>query len=157
MSAVPTDTVLRLERDVRVSAEHLWRGWTDPSVLVQWFTPAPWRTTEAEVDCRPGGIFRTVMEGPDGERNEGAGCILEAAPGRRLVWTSALLPGYVPAPAVEGDFVFTAVIEMEPRDGGARYRATLFHSTPEDARRHSEMGFEAGWSAALDQLVALTD
>lgn len=146
---------LVLDRVVPTAAEDLWRGWTDPATLMRWFTPVPWRTTEAEIDPVAGGIFRTVMEGPDGERNEGTGCVLEAVPNRRFVWTSALEPGFVPVAPPEEGFLFTAIIEFEPVDGGTRVRATARHRTAEDAAVHAEMGFEEGWGAALDQLVAL--
>ena len=149
----PTDLVL--ERVVPITAEQLWRGWTDPEVLVRWFTPKPWVTTEAEIDPVPGGIFRTVMCGPDGERNEGAGCVLEAVENRRFVWTSAMSPGFRPvAPSTDG-FLFTAILEFTPTPGGALYRATARHATPSDAAAHAAMGFESGWGAALDQLVEL--
>ncbi len=151
----PFDLVL--ERVVRTSAADLWRGWTEAEVLKKWFTPAPWVTTDAEIDPVPGGIFRTVMQGPDGERNEGSGCVLEAVQARRFVWTSALGPGFVPAAPVEDGFHFTAIIEFLPASGGTLYRATGRHSSEADARAHAEMGFEAGWGAALDQLVALFD
>ena len=32
------------------------RAWTEPELLVQWFTPKPWETPIAEVDLRPGRI-----------------------------------------------------------------------------------------------------
>lgn len=152
-----TDPALDLafERVVAVSAADLWRGWTDPALLTQWFTPAPWVTLEAEIDARPGGIFRTVMAGPDGERSEGAGCVLVAEPGRRLVWTSALGPDFRPNPVSDEGFAFTATIEFTEDADGTRYRATVRHASAEDAATHAEMGFEAGWGAALDQLVAL--
>ncbi|NDD98203.1 MAG: polyketide cyclase, partial [Actinobacteria bacterium] len=35
---------LSFERFVDASARHLYDGWTRPELLVQWFTPAPWRT-----------------------------------------------------------------------------------------------------------------
>jgi uncharacterized protein YndB with AHSA1/START domain len=147
---------LRLERVVPVEAAALWRGWTEPARLVQWFTPAPWVTTEAEVDLRPGGTFRTVMRGPDGETGEtAAGCVLEVVPQRRFVWTSSLGPGFRPVERVEGALPLTAVIEFEPVDGGTRYRATARHGSEADARLHAEMGFAVGWGAAFDQLVAL--
>ena len=146
---------LSFERIVPVPPAHLWRGWTDADLLVKWFTPAPWVTSEAEIDARPGGIFRTVMEGPDGERNEGTGCVLEAVPDRRFAWTGALAPGFRPQPAPEGGFLFTAVVEFEPQGTGSRYRARVLHVGEADARQHATMGFEAGWGAALDQLVAL--
>lgn len=151
------DLDLVLERVVRHSAHDLWRGWTDPALLVQWFTPAPWRTLEAEIDAQPGGVFRTVMAGPEGERNEGTGCVLVAEPGRCLAWTSSLGPGFRPQAADEAGFVFTAIVEFEEADGGTRYRATVRHGNPDDARQHADMGFEAGWGAALDQLLALLD
>lgn len=155
LSGNPSD--LLLEREVPVAVEHLWRGWTDERVITKWFTPKPWVTTEAEIDLRPGGVFRTVMKGPDGEVNEAAGCVLEVVPLRRFVWTSALGPGFVPVESAPDGFLFTAIIEMEPVTAGALYRATARHSNVADASAHADMGFHAGWEAALDQLVALAD
>jgi uncharacterized protein YndB with AHSA1/START domain len=151
------DPILDLwfERVVPVAPADLWRGWTEPDLLTRWFTPAPWVTLEAEVDARPGGIFRTVMAGPDGERSEGAGCVLVAESGRRLVWTSALGPGFRPAPPADDGFAFTAEVSFTASGSGALYTAIVRHSTAGDARTHADMGFEAGWGAALDQLVAL--
>lgn len=148
----PIDLVL--EREVPISPEQLWKGWTDATILTRWFTPAPWITEGAAIDPVPGGIFRTVMSGPNGERNEGSGCVLEAVENRRFVWTSALGPGFRPVVANEG-FLFTAILEFEPTSVGTMYRATARHATAEDAASHADMGFEAGWGAALDQLVAL--
>jgi uncharacterized protein YndB with AHSA1/START domain len=95
------------------------------------------------------------MAGPDGERSEGTGCVLVADPGHRLVWTSSLGPGFRPLPATDEGFVFTAEVSFVAAEAGALYTATVRHATAEDATTHAEMGFEAGWGAALDQLVAL--
>ena len=153
MSPLPP-TALVLERIVPLSPAQLWKGWTDAAILTKWFTPAPWITQEAEVEASPGGIFRTVMCGPGGERNEGSGCVLDAVEDQRFVWTSALGPGFRPVVANEG-FLFTAILEFAPTSDGTMYRATARHSTAADAASHADMGFEAGWSAALDQLVEL--
>jgi len=142
-------------REVPITPAQLWQGWTDRETLLRWFTPAPWVTTDAEIDPRPGGIFRTEMRGPAGERNGGTGCVLEAVRDRRFVWTSALGPGYAPVARPEVGFLFTAVLEFAPAPAGATYRATARHTTQADADEHARMGFEAGWSAALAQLVAL--
>ncbi len=146
---------LVLERVVPIRPASLWRGWTDPAILVQWFTPKPWVTVEAEIDPVPGGVFRTVMCGPNGERNEGTGCVLEAVRDQRLVWTSAMEPGFRPVAHSTEAFLFTAILEFLPVDGGTLYRATARHSTPADATQHAGMGFEEGWRAALQQLVEL--
>jgi len=143
---------LVLERVVDVSPELVWEAWTRPEHLREWFVPKPWTTTECEIDLRPGGIFRTVMQSPDGEAHPGVGCYLEVVPRERLVWTAALLPGYRPAP--DPDLSFTAIITLQPEGSGTRYTATAIHKAPDDRKRHEEMGFHEGWGTALDQLVA---
>jgi uncharacterized protein YndB with AHSA1/START domain len=145
---------LVLERVVDLTPEQLWDGWTKPEHLVHWFTPAPWTTVEADTDVRPGGIFRTVMCSPEGDRNEGNGCYLEVVPHSRLVWTAALGPGFRPNDFSQGGFPFTAVLTFEPVEGGTKYTARVMHATAEANTTHAEMGFIDGWGAALDQLVA---
>jgi uncharacterized protein YndB with AHSA1/START domain len=151
--ALDPELDLELTRETDVAPELVWRAWTEPELLVQWFTPKPWETPVAEVDLRPGGKFRTVMRGPDGEENDNQGCYLEVVPNERLVWTGALGPGFRPQP---GPMPFTAVIELERTpSGGTKYRTIAMHQDPEGRKAHEEMGFHDGWGAAFDQLVAL--
>ena len=126
-----------------------------PELLTQWFTPAPWRTIECEIDLRPGGIFRTEMRGPQGQAISNSGCYLEIVPGRKLVWTGALGPGYRPRSAPAGSFLMTAVITLEPEGAGTRYTALVIHADAQARATHEQMGFHAGWGKALDQLVEL--
>jgi uncharacterized protein YndB with AHSA1/START domain len=152
---------LVLERIVDVPRELVWKAWTEPEHLKKWFTPAPWTTVDCEIDLRPGGIFRTVMRSPDGEEFDGgAGCYLEVIENEKLVWTSALEPGYRPARQSatcpgEEDMPFTAVILLEPHGNGTKYTAIAIHRDQAGRDRHETMGFRDGWGAALDQLVAL--
>ena len=149
---------LVLERVVDVPRELVWAAWTQPEHLKQWFTPKPWRTVDAEIDLRPGGIFRTVMRSPEGEDFPNEGCILEVVPNEKLVWTGALGPGYRPrsSPALSRvPFLFTAVITLAPHGSGTRYTALVVHADAEGRDKHAQMGFHQGWGAALDQLVEL--
>jgi uncharacterized protein YndB with AHSA1/START domain len=148
-------TELVLQRVVAVAPELVWAAWTQPEHITKWFTPAPWTTPEAEIDLRPGGVFRTVMSGPDGERRDNIGCYLEVVENRRLVWTTSLGPGYRPNDYSTGGFPITATLTFEPNGTGTTYTATVQHATPQDCASHAEMGFTDGWGAALDQLVAL--
>jgi uncharacterized protein YndB with AHSA1/START domain len=148
---------LLLERTADVPVDLVWKGWTDPEMLKQWWTPAPWKTVEAEVDLRPGGIFRTVMLSPEGQKFPNLGTYLEVVPGRSFVWTTALMPGLRPQEkSVLGDILFTAVITFEKTaSGGTKYTARVMHQTEEHAKKHTEMGFVEGWTAVWEQLVAL--
>lgn len=152
--AKPDDRLdLVLQRVVDVPPHLVWRAWTEPEHLKPWFCPAPWRAVEAEIDLRPAGIFRTVMRGPAGEEFGGAGCYLEVVPNRRLVWTSALGPGYRPSQGYPGVPHFTAIITIEPHGNGAKYTALAMHGDEDSRNKHAEMGFTEGWGKALDQLV----
>lgn len=146
---------LLFERIVDVPAELVWRAWTEPEHLKHWFTPAPWRTSECEIDLRPGGLFRTVMRSPEGEEQRNLGCYLELVPNRKLVWTNALERGYRPR-RDDGklQFVFTATLLLEPHGSGTKYTAILMHRDEAGRDRHESLGFQAGWGEALEQLVA---
>lgn len=145
---------LVLERVIDVPPAAVWKAWTDPATLMTWFTPAPWKTIECEIDLRPGGIFRTVMQSPDGTTFPNVGCYLEVVPNERLVWTGALLPGYRPAVVTGLPFTFTGIISLAPEGNGTRYTARVMHSDEAGTKAHAAMGFHTGWGAALDQLVA---
>ena len=146
---------LVLSRVVDLPPERIWTAWTQPEHIKAWFTPAPWKTVECELELRPGGMFRTVMRSPEGENFPNQGCYLEVVPHRKLVWTDALQAGFRPAPLDEKlGFHFTAAILLEPEGAGTRYTAVAMHTDAASKGKHEAMGFHPGWGAALDQLVA---
>lgn len=145
---------LVFERTVEVSPELVWAAWTQPEHVKKWFTPAPWQTVDCEIDLRPGGIFRTVMRSPEGQEHANVGCYLELVENRKLVWTSALKPGYRPHDTSRFPFVFTAILAFEPHGAGTKYVARVLHGDELGRKKHEEMGFHAGWGKALDQLVS---
>lgn len=141
-------SVHELSIELRMAAppEAVWRAWTEH--LAEWFAPAPWKTVRAELELRPGGRFHAVMEGPDGERvDNGAGVILEVVPERRVVFTDALGPGWMPRKPF-----MIAAIELTPDGDGTLYRATVRHWDAGSKKAHEDMGFQAGWSKVAGQL-----
>ena len=149
------DRTLSFTRHIKASPANVWRCWTEPELLKQWFAPKPVQTTEAEMDARPGGGFRIVMVIPDhGTMAGDAGCVLVADPGKRLVWTNLLGPGFKPNALGTGpmDFGFTAIIDIAPADGGCTYTATVMHATSDAAKTHEGMGFYDGWGTCATQL-----
>lgn len=149
MNRIDPELDLVLERVVNVPVEAVWAAWTTPAHLMKWFTPPPWKTVACDIDLRPGGIFRTVMQGPEGEEVDSAGCYLEVRKNECLVFTDALGPDYRPK---ESPFM-TAEIWMTAEGSGTRYRAVARHCDAKARQAHEEMGFHEGWGTALDQLV----
>lgn len=150
------DLDLAFERHVDLPPETLWAAWTQPDLLMPWFCPRPWTTVACEIDLRPGGRFHTVMCSPEGVRFPNEGCYLDIVPNRRLAWTNALAPGFRPpaAPAPGDFFWFTGIVTLTPDGTGTRYGARVIHGAAADCQKHAAMGFQEGWGAALDQLIA---
>ena len=143
---------LVLVRETDVPRERLYAGWTQPDLLVQWFTPKPWTTTTCEIDLRVGGACKTTMRSPEGQDFPNVGIFLEIVPNERLVFTDAYGPGWEPNP----NLFFTAVLTFESLPNGmTRYTARAMHWTAEAREKHAAMGFTEGWGKAFDQLVEL--
>ena len=151
---------LVLERTLNAPRDLVWKAWTDPKLLKQWFAPKPYEISEVEMELRPGGAFRIRMVGPDGfDTGHGnPGCVLEVVDGERLVWTSALAPQYRPAEVGDGceSFPMTAIITLsDAGKGKTLYRAVALHKDEADRDTHASMGFQEGWGTCARQLEEL--
>jgi uncharacterized protein YndB with AHSA1/START domain len=143
---------LVLTRLIDAPREKLFRCWTEPSLLKQWFAPAPVTTPIAEVDLRVGGANFIVMQMPDGKEIPCPGTYLEIVPNKKLVFTDAYTGDWVPK---TGKPFMTAIITFEDEDGKTRYTARARHWSKEDCDTHVQMGFHQGWGQCADQLAAL--
>ena len=146
------DLDLIIERVFEAPPVRVFRAWTTPDILMQWWCPKPWRTTACDLDPRAGGRFNTVMEGPAGEVHDNRGIYLEIVPNQRIIFTDAFTEGYAP---VGTPFMVGVIAFEDLGDGRTRYTGRACHWSAEDKTRHEAMGFHEGWGAAADQLAAL--
>jgi len=151
--ATPTsDRELVLTRIIDAPRAKLFRAWTEPELMKQWFTPRPWTTPVVEVDVRPGGANLIVMRSPDGKDMPNRGVYLEVVKDERLVFTDAYTEAWVPSAKP----FMTVIITFEDIGGGkTRYTARVRHWTVADREAHEKMGFHQGWGQCADQLAAL--
>jgi uncharacterized protein YndB with AHSA1/START domain len=141
-----------IERFIDAPAALVWEALTKPEHVKEWYMPREWgRVARAEMDVRPGGIFRVDIAVGDGPDSPNVGCFVEVVPMKRLVWTSMLFPGY--RPAVFDDIPITAVVTMESVGAGTRYVFTALHRDEADLMKNRESGFQQGTEIAVDQLV----
>ncbi|RKU00554.1 polyketide cyclase [Burkholderia sp. Nafp2/4-1b] len=153
MSASHVDPVeahdLVITRMLRAPRHALWRAWTDPDLLKEWWCPKPWTTEVRAFDLRPGGAFHTFMRGPDGGTSDNPGCFLEIVPEARIAFTSMLTGGWRPqVPWLD----FTAIITMTDDTAGCRYEARVMHPDAATRERHEALGFFEGWNTCITQL-----
>ncbi len=147
----PDGKTLVLRRMMDVPAERVFQGWTDPAMLVKWFTPPPYETIRAECDVRVGGSSLMVMRSPDGVEMHCPGVYLQIVQGRRIVSTDAYVTAWVPS---DKPFM-TLDLNFEDLGGKTKYTAIARHWTVEDKEAHEKMGFHTGWGIATDQLESL--
>jgi uncharacterized protein YndB with AHSA1/START domain len=140
---------LVISRLVRAPRAKLWKAWTDPHLLKEWWCPKPWTTEVRAFELRPGGAFYTFMKGPDGGTSDNPGCFLEIVPQQRIVMTSMLTGGWRPATPW---LAMTAIVTMTDEGDGTRYVATVMHPDAATKERHEEMSFFQGWNTCIDQL-----
>jgi uncharacterized protein YndB with AHSA1/START domain len=145
------DRELVLTRLINAPREKVYRAWTDPELLKQWFAPKPYTTPVVEIDVRPGGSAYFVMRGPDGKDLPNRGVYLEVVPNAKLVSTDAYVKAWEPS---EKPFM-TLILTFEDEGGKTRYTARVRHWTVADREAHEKMGFHEGWGLCTDQLEAL--
>ncbi|KKB13019.1 polyketide cyclase [Devosia geojensis] len=153
MTTTPAnDRELVLTRLLDAPRSAVWRCWTEPGLLKQWFAPAPWSTPKADLDVRPGGRANVTMADPEGNEYPNPGVYLEVVEEEKLVFTDAYTGDWEP---VEGTPFMTVILTFEDEGGKTRYTARARHWTKEKRDEHEKMGFHEGWGICADQLEKL--
>jgi uncharacterized protein YndB with AHSA1/START domain len=151
-TAEPSNHELVLTRVIDVPREKLFRCWTEPALMKQWFAPKPWTTPHVENDLRPGGACLIVMRSPEGQDHPNPGVYLEVVKNEKLVSTDAYVKAWEPSAKP----FMTLILTFEDLgQGKTRYTARARHWTREDKEAHEKMGFHEGWGICTDQLTAL--
>ena len=139
-----TDTALslRLTRTIRADREAVFRAWTDPAAIREWFCPEGGTVEAAESDLEVGGRYRIAMRMPHG-LSVATGVYREIDSPSRLVFTWRWEEGEGPK---EGETVVT--VQLTER--GEATRLELIHDG--FATADGRTGHERGWSSALNRL-----
>ena len=146
-----SDRELVLTRIIDAPRAKVFKAWTDPELLKQWFAPLPYTTPVAELDVRPGGANLIVMRDPQGNDLPNRGVYLEVVENERLVFTDAYTKAWEPS---QKPFM-TVILTFEDEVGKTRYTARVRHWTVADRETHEKMGFHKGWGLCTDQLAVL--
>lgn len=145
----PTDRTILVERVFDASRDRVWRAYTQPDLVAQWWGRGN-KLDVVRYEVERGGHWRFVEHSPDGQSHGFEGRFREVTPQDRLVYTFEWdgMPGYT--------ILETAMFEPIGPDRTRVTTTALFFSTEErDGMLHS--GMEGGMNesyAALDRLLA---
>jgi uncharacterized protein YndB with AHSA1/START domain len=90
----PSNRQILQERVFNAPRELVFRAWTDPEHLRQWWGPKGFTNTFHEFDFRPGGVWSFVMHGPDGTNFPNKSIFVEIVKPDRIVLDHVVNPKF---------------------------------------------------------------
>jgi uncharacterized protein YndB with AHSA1/START domain len=146
----PDDPIIVITRMFDAPRELVWKAITDPKHVAQWYGGQGFTSPVCEMDVRPGGIWRHVMQAPNGPQFTINSVFLEVVEPERLVWTTANDVKRNPPPPTS---VTTVTLDVH----GAQTKWTLvacFNSI-EERDRATRMGFGQIISQGAERIAEL--
>lgn len=140
---------LTITRTFDAPRELVFRAWTDPNRMAQWWGPKYFTNPVCELDVRPGGAILIHMQGPDGTVYPMKGVFEEVVEKERLVFASSALE------AEEGDALLEVLTTVTFAEQEGKTKLTM-HAVVTKAAPGAEgalKGMEEGWNQSLDKLA----
>jgi uncharacterized protein YndB with AHSA1/START domain len=155
ISSSPIDeAVIVISRVVDAPRELVFKAFTDPRHLSQFWGPNGFDASACEVDLRVGGKFRVQMRGPDGGTYPCTGIYREIVPPERLVYAGTgdadnnPCGGGLPPHAL-------VTITFAAQAGKTKITVHTRFQSAADRDMATKGGFKIGWSECLERVETL--
>jgi len=139
---LPGPTQLLITRVFDAPRHLVYRAWTEPELIEQWWHANRGTVTSIEVDLRPGGRWRYAMQAAGGFEVAFWGVYREIVPNERLVSTEVF------EGAPEAEAVTTTT--FAEADGRTTVSILVEHQNQQFRDLHLQSGMEDGLQDALD-------
>ena len=156
------NTVNEIERMVvtrifDASRELVWKAWTDPKYVMQWWGPKGFSCPACEIDFRVGGKFLYCMRTPDGQEGWNAGEYHEIVPQEKIVYSmyfsdskgNKIDPAQlgIEHEAIDGAYDVTIFEDL----GNGQTKLTFIGNEPAESAKNS--GQLEGWNQILEKVA----
>jgi uncharacterized protein YndB with AHSA1/START domain len=140
---------LTITRIINAPRELVFKAWTDPRHVAQWWGPKDFTNPVCEMDLRPGGAIRIVMRAPDDVDYPMTGVFREIVAPERLVFTNVAVDK-------EGNPLLEGLTTVTFAEHNGKTKLTLQTHAVALVARAARMleGMEAGWTQSLERLEA---
>ncbi len=142
---LPSDREIVMTRVFDAPRELVFEAHSKCEHLEKWWGPRRYTLSVCEIDFRPGGAYRFVHRGPDGEEHGFRGEFREIVPPERIVWTFEYegMPGHVSV----------QTLTLVEEDGKTTLTATARFDSVEDRDGMLQSGMEEGTRETWDRLA----
>lgn len=144
------DRELVIERTFDAPRELVWRAYTQPERIAEWFGPRGFTTLVRTMDVRAGGSWHYCMQSAEWGDAWGLARYREVVPPERIVYED-LFSNEEGTPA-EAMPVSTVTLTFEEQGGRTLMRSHTLFASAEDRAKTLEMGMEEGTKETLDRL-----
>ena len=144
---------VNVRREFAATKDMVWRAWTEPDLLDQWWAPKPWRAQTKSMDFRPGGKWIYAMIGPD---DTAQWCLAEYKSINTEKNFSAVDAFCDEEGKINNDFPLANwEVAFKGNADSTFVEVELQYEKLEDLEKYIEMGFQEGFTAALENLDEL--
>ena len=140
----PSKREIVMTREFGAPRDLVFLAHTSCEHMSRWWGPRKYEIVSCEIDFSPGGKWRIVHRGPDGEEYAFRGEYREIVPPERIVWTFEFegWPGMV---SVE-------TMTLEEHDGKTTFTARSVYDTVEQRDGMLQSGMEEGAGESMERL-----
>ncbi|MEZ4924086.1 MAG: SRPBCC domain-containing protein [Crocinitomicaceae bacterium] len=145
--------VLTVKRSFKAPVSMVWKAFTTPELLDQWWAPEPFKSVTSSMDFSEGGKRLYAMVGPNGENfwclTTFKNIVIESQFSGMDAWCDEHGTINKEMPASHFTNEFTAI------DQSTDLLMVTEFASEEDLKKVLEMGMEPGLTMALDQLESM--
>ena len=146
--AEPGTHEIVMTRAIAAPRDRVFRAYTDPEMVAQWWGPAEVATIIDTLEARRGGSWRYIHRGADGSEYAFSGVFHDVVPSERLIYTFEFEP-------MPGHVLLETITFEDQGDGTTKViDASVFQSVA-DRDGMLSMGMEGGAAESMDRLEAL--
>jgi uncharacterized protein YndB with AHSA1/START domain len=126
----------------------MWKMWTDPVHLAQWFGPEGYTNHSVAVDARVGGTLRLTMRSPQNTDHPMTCVFREVKAQERLVFTNNALDE-------KGGLLLEGMTSVTFEDVGGKTKVTLETTATgtADVTKFMLEGMKDGWAQSFEKLA----
>jgi uncharacterized protein YndB with AHSA1/START domain len=143
---------LVIERVFDAPRELVFKVFSEPEHLSQWWGPKGWTLPVCKMDFQPGGIWHYCMQGPNGEKSWGKAVYQEIVAPERIVYTDSFSDEA--GNAVEGMPEMLITLEFNEQEGKTKIISRTLFATAAELESIVAMGAVEGMKETWDRLEA---
>ena len=143
--SLPTDRQILIAREIGAPRDLVWKAWTTPELVRQWWVGRRGEAVSCDIDLRVGGKWRYVMiADSNGQQVAFNGEYREVVANERLVSTEVFED--------HPDEIAVNILTLTDNGAGTRFEILVEHTSTFARDMHVNSGMEGGMQEALDLL-----